>query len=237
MARISTYALDTNITPGDKWIGTDGPTLATKNFSVQKIIDYLNSSGYLDSVASKFFYQTLDPGEDRANGSISFVPQVGASVPFSSISGFRISQLQKSGVNVSDLYDDYIGSRIMIQRANDPSRFGIYDWLTSTQNVTEPTFYDITMTYVFGNGSMEEDEDYLVSLLEYDISESADKNYVHNQNVASAVWTVNHNLDKYASVSVVDSGYTAVNGLVEYINTNSLTITFSAPFSGKAFIN
>lgn len=237
MARISTYALDTNITTGDKWIGTDGPTLATKNFSVQKIIDYLNGSGYLDSIASKFFYQTLDPGEDRANGSITFVPQVGPTVNFSAISGFRISELQKSGVNVSDLYSAYIGSKIIIQRANDPSRFGIYDWDSSTQNVLEPTFYDVTMTYVFGNGAMEEDEDYLIYLLEFGTSPSVDKNYVHNQPVASAVWTVNHNLEKFPSVSVVDSGNTAVNGLVEYINLNSLTITFSAPFSGKAYIN
>ena len=237
MARISTYALDTNITTGDKWIGTDGPTLATKNFSVQKIIDYLNSSGYLDSIASKFFYQTLDPGEDRANGSITFVPQVGATVPFSSISGFRISELQKSGVNVSDLYSAYIGSRIIIQRANDPSRFGIYDWSTSTQNVTETTFYDITMSYVFGNGVMEEDEDYLVYLLEYDTSESEDKNYVHNQNVASSVWTVNHNLNKFPSCTMVLSTGQQGYGDVTFIDKNSLTITFAGAETGKAYIN
>lgn len=69
------------------------------------------------------------------------------------------------------------------------------------------------------------------------ISNSSDKNYVHNQDVASALWTVTHNLEKYPSVSVRDSGGSAIIGTVVHINTNSLTISFSYDISGSASMN
>ena len=39
------------------------------------------------------------------------------------------------------------------------------------------------------------------------------------------------------SVSIVDSANTEVIGEVEHIDTNNLTIKFSAAFSGKAYLN
>lgn len=64
-----------------------------------------------------------------------------------------------------------------------------------------------------------------------------DKNYVHNQLSASNIWVVEHNLDKYVSVIVVDSGDNVVIGDVKYNDKNKVTITFQAYFSGKAYIN
>lgn len=61
--------------------------------------------------------------------------------------------------------------------------------------------------------------------------------HIHNQSGASAMWTITHNLGKYPSVSVVDTANNEVIGEVEYITDTELTIKFSAPFSGKAFLN
>lgn len=66
---------------------------------------------------------------------------------------------------------------------------------------------------------------------------SSDKNYVHTQTAASAIWTVNHNLGKYCSVTVVDSGGNIIVGNVEYVNTNKLFIRFSSAVSGRAYCN
>ena len=70
-----------------------------------------------------------------------------------------------------------------------------------------------------------------------DLSIVNDKNYVHTQAVASTVWEVNHGLNKYCSVVVVDSGDIVVVGNVVYIDTNNVRLTFAAPFSGKAYFN
>lgn len=64
-----------------------------------------------------------------------------------------------------------------------------------------------------------------------------DKNYVHTQAVASQVWEVKHNLDKYCAVTVVDSAGNVVVGDIVYIDTNNVRITFTASFSGKAYFN
>lgn len=64
-----------------------------------------------------------------------------------------------------------------------------------------------------------------------------DKSYVHVQGIASSVWIIPHNMNKYPSVSVVDSGGSIVEGDVTYNDINNLTITFTAPFGGRAYLN
>ena len=64
-----------------------------------------------------------------------------------------------------------------------------------------------------------------------------DANFVFTQGIPSATWNITHNLGKFPSVSVADTANQLMYGDTEYINENSLTITFSAPFSGKAYLN
>jgi hypothetical protein len=51
------------------------------------------------------------------------------------------------------------------------------------------------------------------------------------------VWTIQHNLGKFPSVSIVDTGNTTVISQIDYIDNNNLTITNSAQFAGKAYLN
>lgn len=64
-----------------------------------------------------------------------------------------------------------------------------------------------------------------------------DLHYPHDQMVPSLLWTVNHNLGKYPSVQVFDSGGSEVEGLVTHVTNSQLTIEFSAAFSGVAYLN
>lgn len=57
------------------------------------------------------------------------------------------------------------------------------------------------------------------------------------QGVPSATWNIIHNLDKYPSVTVVDSSDQVCIGDVQYIDKNNIIITFSSAFSGKAYLN
>lgn len=42
MARISTYDQDSTLHVNDKLLGTDSGTAATKNFTIQSIVDLIN---------------------------------------------------------------------------------------------------------------------------------------------------------------------------------------------------
>lgn len=64
-----------------------------------------------------------------------------------------------------------------------------------------------------------------------------DKYYKHDQGIASTIWNIQHNLNKIPSVTVVDSVNNVVEGQIEYIDTNTLKITFAYAFSGYATCN
>ena len=64
-----------------------------------------------------------------------------------------------------------------------------------------------------------------------------DANFVWDQSVASSVWTVLHNLGKRCAVSVVDTTGRLIMGEIEYLDINTIRITFSAAFSGSAYFN
>lgn len=60
--------------------------------------------------------------------------------------------------------------------------------------------------------------------------------HVHTQASASATWTITHLLGGRPSVSVVDSSGTLVFGEVRYDSNTVVTILFTAPFSGYAYL-
>jgi len=68
-------------------------------------------------------------------------------------------------------------------------------------------------------------------------SGAGDKHYVYTQPTASNIWNVNHNMGKFPAVDVIDTGGTNVEGDVFYVDANNLTLTFSAPFTGTAYLN
>lgn len=64
-----------------------------------------------------------------------------------------------------------------------------------------------------------------------------DKTYFHNQTVASDTWVIIHNLNKYPSVTVLNSANEEVIGDIVYDNANQVTISFIGAFKGKATLN
>lgn len=64
-----------------------------------------------------------------------------------------------------------------------------------------------------------------------------DLSYVHDQLVPAATWVVTHNLGKYPSVAVVDSGGTVVWGDVQHTDANHVTLSFAVAFGGRAYLN
>ncbi|WP_373845287.1 hypothetical protein [Clostridium sp.] len=66
---------------------------------------------------------------------------------------------------------------------------------------------------------------------------SVNSTYIHNQLTASNIWTIQHNLNKYPQVTVVDSSGNVVIGDIDYISQNKIIVSFQAAFSGSAYLN
>lgn len=61
--------------------------------------------------------------------------------------------------------------------------------------------------------------------------------FVFEQAVASDTWTIEHNLGKKPSVTVVDSADNVFYPAVQYINENKLVVTMNGATTGKAYLN
>ena len=61
--------------------------------------------------------------------------------------------------------------------------------------------------------------------------------YVFTQAVSNDTWVITHNLGFYPNITVKDSGGSIVEGEISYTNSNSVTVTFSAAFSGTAYLS
>lgn len=81
-------------------------------------------------------------------------------------------------------------------------------------------------------GNIGSEQDFLDSLVG-----SGDLNYVHNQPIANTTWNVAHNLGKFPSVTIIDTGGNLVEADVTYVDNNNLTLTFNTSYAGVAYIN
>lgn len=61
--------------------------------------------------------------------------------------------------------------------------------------------------------------------------------HVYEQVSPNSVWVINHNLNRYPNVTVIDDEGNEIIGDVKYISTNEITVTFSEECTGKIFLN
>ena len=65
-----------------------------------------------------------------------------------------------------------------------------------------------------------------------------DKHFTYVQAVPSDTWTINHNLNKKPSITVVDSaGEVQIPNDTEIVDTNTVIVKFIAAFAGEAYLN
>lgn len=61
--------------------------------------------------------------------------------------------------------------------------------------------------------------------------------FVFEFDASQSTWRIRHNLNKKPSITVVDSADTVMTCAKEYIDMNTVEITFNAPFKGTAYLN
>ena len=239
MARISTYGIDAKPELSDKVIGTDtaaGADLRTKNYSLREIIDLFNQSNSLSVADQSLFLYQSDISQGRDAGTISFVAGGGVGTPFSAITQVLISKTAPGNKSVAQYLPLFVGKDIILAESGNINNFGTYRIASITTDIAEPNFFLVTLENYASNGVISLDGYYIFSEF-VDANSAGDKNFVFNQAVASATWTVQHNLNKFPSCTMVLSTGQQGYGDVTFIDENELTITFAGAESGKAYIN
>lgn len=80
-------------------------------------------------------------------------------------------------------------------------------------------------------------EENVVTIIGGGGGQGQDANYVFNQRVPANTWDIAHNMNKFPSVSIVDSGGNLVIGNINYVDRNNIQLTFNGAFSGSAYLN
>ena len=241
MARISTYALDAKPELGDKVLGTDtapGTGVRTKNYSLGEMISMFNEKNAV-AVAGQciFRFQSDDltnPNISRESGTISFKDGEGEDTLFVNIGELYISIKNSGDKRILELLQTMVKSRLILCQSDNVNKFGVYYLDKLEQDPVETNFYVATLApdVDMVNGAIGEGKHYIIA--EYFKQDAFE---IWDQSAASNIWTITHTLDKKPSITVVDSGDNKVYGKIDYIDNNTLTITFNAAFSGKAYLN
>ena len=229
MARISSYPKDTTIQDNDAWVGTASPNRQTKNFLAIDVAKYLNTKGKISISAQMSYKFEADPNE-ATTGTFYGVADGTA---FSAITSLNVHSVDAGGQNVVDFVNYLVDSDILISEQNNIGEFGHYKITAYTDNGNG--FYTLALSYIGGDGVLVDQSYY--DIANFVLDAASDKNYVHTQSVPSATWNIQHNLNKFPSVTSVNNSNIKMFGEVTYVDENNLTINFSAGFSGKAYMN
>ena len=234
MSRIISYQYDNVVQDGDAWVGTEASSRRTKQYTAAAVSEYLNTNGKV-IIGGQTTYRFVAVPYD---GIGNFAPLTNGSGdrPFAKLDYISISGEDIGGQSAEQFLSYLVGSDIMISKQSDMSSFGHY---TVTGFVFEKGgFYNMTLSYIGGpRGNIELSEIYNIFTFTLPSSSSGDKSFVFNQVVPSSQWTINHNLNKFPSGTVVNTNNVSVQGLITYVSNSKLTITFSSGLRGKAYLN
>jgi hypothetical protein len=61
--------------------------------------------------------------------------------------------------------------------------------------------------------------------------------FIWPQTIPLGTWTIPHNLNRFPSVTVVDSAGNRIEPDVKYVDANIIQVIHGSPFAGTAYIN
>ena len=236
MARISTYENASPVVADDKWIGTDSQNKsATKTFTAQSVVDFINKVGGQQQNLRYVYNDT----NVYKTGSIAFQGGGASSVPLNGITALNLGVFQTRSLtlNIGDYISQaFLTNDILLTQTDDITNWAIYN-VTSAVLKGGDLEYQINVTYKSGGGSLIASKDYFISLFNVP-GAPGDLNKLVTLPGNSLVYIINHDLNKFPSVSVIEDGTSnQVYCDVKYNTVNQCTLTFTSLVTGKATFN
>ena len=232
MARIKLYPNDTAITGGDKLVGTDvaGDNI-TKNFQIEDLAQYFEQTGnalFQYNFSGTYGNQTIDSGDYRYQGD----PSAPTIYGWVNITGIAISRYNRNGEDVTPMISLLVNQVIKITdiATSENLGYGLYQ-VTSSTTLSSGGAFLLTLKFKGGSSTTANG---VISIAPFG---TEGYEYTFTQSAAASTWTINHNLDRFPSVTTVDSAGSIINGAITYTDSNTITVVFTSATSGKAYLN
>jgi len=227
MARISSYVFDANVTDKDAWIGTEAGNRQTKQFTAEAVANYLNIKGKISISAQMVFKLVGIP--TPAAGEFSGPADGSAIAPTVTLD---LSPIDAGGASTVAFMTYIVGNNILISEQNDIDKFGHF---TIVSYIVKGGVYTLTLTPIAGNGTFDINKFYDFAV--FTLGTQGSTTFEFDQGVPATTWDITHNLGKFPSITVIDTGNTVVFGEYDYVSNIRVILTFSAAFAGKAYLN
>ena len=229
MARISSYPLDATIQDKDAWIGSDSITRATKQYTAEAVAKYLNINGKI-SISGQMIFKFVD----NATGTADFSGPADGSA-MTAITTIQLSIVDKAAQNVVKFIEYLVGNNVLIGEQNNISTFGHFTIDSYTATAGSANLYTLNLTNIGGNGNIT--DKLLYDFAVFTLSSQGAPTFQFTQGAPATTWNIQHNLGKFPSITVIDTGNTVVNGEYTYTDNNNVVLSFSSAFAGKAYLN
>ena len=228
MARISSYVFDANVTDNDAWIGTEASNRQTKQFTAAAVAKYLNIKGKI-SISAQMIFKLTDLAVPASGDFVG--PADGSAI--SPTTSLLLSPFDVSGANTVPFLEYIVGNNILISEQNDISNFGHFTIVSYILKAGGG--YTLALTPIAGNGNFDINKFYDFAI--FTLSSAGTPTFEFDQGVPATTWNITHNLGKFPSITVIDTGNTVVTGEYNYTSNTNVILTFSAAFAGKAYLN
>ena len=168
MARISTYSQDSTMNKLDKIVGSDSATNATRNYTIESIINLINDiSGINLFDGVKFRFQNYDQDATDPVGILNITGTSTLQTNFYSISQIILSKKTLQAAAVQNYLASLQDQTIKLVQVDNLNNFGIYK-VTNVQDYTNDKYFQFTLTHIESNGSLNPQTTYFLGLFNVD---------------------------------------------------------------------
>ena len=163
MARISTYNQDDSLNKLDKVLGTDSNTGATKNYTIDSILSFVNTENLVEIFdgAAYTFQSYVDPADDP-EGVINLNEGGATDAAFSAINTIFVSVKDGKGQSLAEYFENADNDFIKISKTDDLNQFGIYE-VTGIVDHGNSKYKRISLTPRGTNGTLTVGQKYFVA--------------------------------------------------------------------------
>jgi len=156
MPKINSLPTDKSLSKNDRLLGSDalGPT---RNYKLEDVLAFIrdsNSAGVFGQLSYIYYNRFFGGNSQRPSGSMT-IDTSSANTAFDAVSTIKVSKYSYIGEDeIDNILATYLNKQVVIVDNNDPNNFATYVCGGVDQDIAETDFYNLSLTYINGEGSL-----------------------------------------------------------------------------------
>jgi len=243
MARIKNYINDVAITSGDKFLGTDQSTGATKNFTFGDLVNAINDQALFQAFDGAIYNFKELSSDESPSGIINITGTNAITTDFNAVTQVIVSKINTQGDNIANYIDGLLNYHIKISNAETLDEYAIFRVDGVEDYLQDADYKRLTLNFKEGNGSLTSGSSYFLSLFQasYDtdlssrsVTEFGDMSSAGSGNIITTAERITLNsvpskidyndivdnlIDNRAGVPLSANQGKVIKGLIDDINT------------------